>query len=132
MRAWWIVVVVVASCTDDPAPPGAPVTSFIERRELPLPSQSLSTASPCWEHRVLDIEPEIAGEQHDCAAWLQRSAEQIAVLPPCRDGASEPCWRNLSDVQRCPSPPHQLVDVAHYPPTGDPVLAVIECVVAPE
>lgn len=57
------------------------MTGSVERIEstLPLPDTA------CFSQPLLDVLPNTAGDQFDCAATLDGS-----VLPTC--GSSEPCW----------------------------------------
>lgn len=79
LAAFGLTALGLAACGDDGG--GGGVTGSVERIEstLPLPDTA------CFSQPLLDVLPNTAGDQFDCAATLDGS-----VLPTC--GSSEPCW----------------------------------------
>ena len=97
-----------------------------------------SVGNPCLGSPLLDADPETAGLQRECNAWLEHrdGAEVLVeeVLPPCGGDDPARCYRIVEDKRNCP-------DNSLVPPTGNlmvdlndrfaraPTLAVVECVV---
>ncbi|MBA2539831.1 MAG: hypothetical protein H0V17_09375, partial [Deltaproteobacteria bacterium] len=141
---------VAPSCTDEEpartAQPGVRMQAFFDQ----FPNRSSSTsicfdaldsglgilgglfhtslASPCFDGRLLDVEPDTAGQQLDCASWFITEAGE-EVVPPCTDASTTVCWRIFPDPIYCPGNDTQLVQFDHFFPTSEPLTAVIECVV---
>jgi hypothetical protein len=78
------IVVAMTACDDEGGGPG--VTSSTERVEGTLPLTSMQ----CFTQELLDVNPDIAGDQFECSALLDGE-----LLPECDNngGGVEPCWR---------------------------------------
>jgi hypothetical protein len=140
---------VAPSCTvEDPArsaQPGVRLQAFLD--EFPNRSSSASICanpggaidivtqliktslgSPCFEGRLLDVEPDVEGQQLDCASWFLYDDGEEVVVPPCTDASATTCWRIEPDPISCLGEA-QLVKFEQFFPTSESLHAIIECVV---
>lgn len=61
---------------------------------------------PCFDHPLLDADPEVPGPQYDCSIVEFRRIpdgpdQDLRVLPPCDASGAVPCWRIVEDPVKC-------------------------------
>jgi len=85
--------------------------------------------APCVPVPLLDVNPDLAGTQPECAVWLTNRDQPTTddlVLATCDSDHAPPCWRMIDDPAQCFDPPHQKFELAPAAFPGGTIL-ILEC-----
>jgi hypothetical protein len=88
-----------------------------------------SWGDPCFDSKIMDIDPNTDGLQADCTLTDMRGDDELAVIPNCSFNRI-PCWRIEIDEEHCGfTPAHQklVIDRGGVLPASD-IHVKVNCV----
>jgi hypothetical protein len=91
-----------------------------------------SWGDPCFDSKVMDVDPNTDGLQADCTLTDMRGDDELAVIPNCSFNRI-PCWRIEIDEEHCGfTPAHQklVIDRGGVLPASD-IHVKVNCVTEP-
>lgn len=91
-----------------------------------LPTRILG--NPCWDGVLTDVDPEAAGLQPGCAAWVEAETFEVTV-PGCDTGLT-PCYEIQEEPTICTFGSHRSVRLLpRFAYSSEPARLIIECLV---